>query len=86
MLEQLQQFLQGTFQKDCAATSSTEKRMCSQILNNGDEHVDRKDSKERMARYTSTFYLFIGYMEGKENECTVRCAHHCPLSLHGWRP
>lgn len=40
-LEQLQKFVQDTFQKEHAAYIATEKKMCSKILNIGEELIDR---------------------------------------------
>lgn len=42
-LEQLQQFVQRTFRKECAAYTATEKKILSSIMNKGDKCLDRKD-------------------------------------------
>lgn len=82
-LEQLQTFIQGTFQKDRAASNAMEKRIWSPNMNEGDGRIDKKDHQEGRMKYKFPFYLLMGYMEEKENVCTARQLAALHLSL-GW--
>lgn len=73
-LEQLQQFLQATFEKERAPWAATEKGICESVLNDGRECVDRKDGRNGRARYTSTLKMQIRRME---DEKTVWIARQC---------
>lgn len=46
-LEQLQQLVQGTFQKELGASNATERSIWSPIVKKADEHVDWKDCEEK---------------------------------------
>lgn len=62
-LEQLQQSVQWTFQRERAASTETEGIIWSLIVNKGDEQHDRRIGEEESVRYTSVSALLIGYME-----------------------
>lgn len=67
MFEQLRQFGQRTFQNVCAASTAKKTRICSLIVNKGEEGVDKKFQEDRKPSYTSTFNLLIGCVDENEN-------------------
>lgn len=66
-LEQLQKFLQGTFQNDRVASPAAEKGMWRPIVNKGDECVDSEINGQRRSKCTYTSNLLVGCMEEKDS-------------------
>lgn len=66
-LEQPQQFVQRTLEKEHTESPATEKKMWDSIMTKGEKHVNKIGYNGGMARYISTFNLLISYEEEKDH-------------------